>query len=223
MMAHETSMTYSRDISAEDIARARALAAASLYEANQKRGALDPAIRQMAPGLTVCGPAMTVRCQPGDNLTLHAAVAEAQPGVVIVADVGDFADAGHWGEVLTVAATSRHIAGLVINGGVRDVAALVVHEFPVFARAVCMKATTKVLRGLIDVPIVCGGVTIHPGDLIVGDADGVVAIRHDEVSDVLRLAQEREDAESVLMDQLRDGAVTLDLLNLRALADGGTP
>jgi 4-hydroxy-4-methyl-2-oxoglutarate aldolase len=221
-MAHESSVTQGGEIAPEDVAVARTLAAASLYEANQKRGALDPAIRQMAPGLTVCGPAMTVRCQPGDNLTLHAAVAEARPGDVLVADVGDFADAGHWGEILTVAATSRQIAGLVINGGVRDVAALAVHAFPVFARAVSMKATTKLLRGLINTPIVCGGVDIQPGDLIVGDADGVVAIRHDEIGDVLRLAQERENAEAVMMERLRNGALTIDLLNLRPLVDAGT-
>jgi len=218
MMAQETSAPV---ISPDHLALARTLAAASIYEANQKRGALDPAIRQMASGLNVCGPALTVRCQPGDNLTLHIAVAEARPGDVIVADVGDFVEAGHWGEILTVAARSRQIAGLVINGGVRDVAALHVHEFPVFARGICMKATTKILRGLINGPVVCGGVSIQPGDLVVGDADGVVAIRHDEIGEVLRIAQEREAAEAGLMEQLRNGALTLDLLNLRPAADAG--
>jgi 4-hydroxy-4-methyl-2-oxoglutarate aldolase len=221
-MAHDRLPKQFEEISPEDLARARALAAASLYEANQKRGALDPAIRQMAPGLTLCGPAMTVRCQPGDNLTLHAAVAAAHPGDVIVADVGDFADAGHWGEILTVAAISRQIAGLVINGGVRDVSTLVVHEFPVFARAVSMKATTKQLRGLINVPIMCGGVKVEPGDLILGDADGVVAIPREEIGEVLRLAQARETAEAEMMTHLRGGALTLDLLGLRSLADAGS-
>jgi 4-hydroxy-4-methyl-2-oxoglutarate aldolase len=202
-------------LTADHVAEARALAAATLYEANGRQGALDPAIRQMAPGLTLCGPALTVRCQSGDNLTLHAAVARAKPGDVLVADVGDFADAGHWGEILTVAATARQIAGLVINGGVRDIAALPVHRFPVFARAVSMKATTKLLHGLIDVPIVCGGVAINPGDLVLGDADGVVAIPKADVSEVLRLAQEREASEAVMMQRLRDGALTIDLLDLR--------
>ena len=199
----------------EDVATARSLAAATLYEANGQRGALDPAIHQIAPGLGLCGPALTIRCQPGDNLTLHAAVACANPGDVLVADVGDFADAGHWGEILTVAALSRQIAGLVINGGVRDVAALPVHGFPVFARAVSMKAATKLIHGLINVPIVCGGVQIAPGDLIVGDADGVVAIRQGEVRDVLRRAEEREANEAVMMQRLREGALTIDLLELR--------
>jgi 4-hydroxy-4-methyl-2-oxoglutarate aldolase len=204
-------------VSLEEINAARTLAAATLYEANRRSGALDPDIRQMAPGLNLYGAALTVRCQSGDNLTLHAAVALAQPGDVIVADVGDYGDAGHWGEILTVAAKSRHIAGLVINGGVRDIAMLAVHEFPVFARAVSMKAASKQIRGLINHPIRCGEVDINPGDLIVGDADGVVAIPHDVIGGVLAAGQEREAAEAKMMDRLRNGDLTLDLLNLREL------
>lgn len=216
-MGQEWALERSKHISHDLLAQARTLAAATLYEANQQRGALDPTIRQMASGLNVYGPALTVRCQSGDNLTLHAAVERAQPGDVIVADVGDFADAGHWGEILTVAARSRQIAGLVINGGVRDIAMLTVHEFPVFARAVSMKATTKRIRGLINHPIRCGGVDVSPGDLIVGDADGVVAISHEEISDVLKRSQKREATEADMMGQLRGGAMTIDLLGLRDL------
>lgn len=200
-----------------DVDVARTLAAATLYEAAGQRGALDPAIRQMSPGLNVCGPAFTVRCQPGDNLTLHAAVAYADAGDVLVADVGDFVDAGHWGEILTVAAVSRKIAGLVINGGVRDIAALATWGFPVFARAVSMKATTKRLRGLVNHPVVCGGVAIHPGDLVVGDADGVVSIPRNGVGRVITLAQERETREAHMMERLRQGELTLDLLGLGKL------
>lgn len=214
-MTRTPAVSDTDDLSADALVTAHTLAAATLYEANQRQGALDPAIRQMAQGLGLCGPALTVRCQSGDNLTLHAAVARAKPGDVIVADVGDFADAGHWGEILTVAALARQIAGLVINGGVRDVAALPVHGFPVFARAISMKATTKLIHGLIDVPIVCGGVPIAPGDLIVGDADGVVAIPKADVVEVLRRAQEREATEAVMMQRLRDGELTIDLLDVR--------
>ncbi len=206
-----------RRVAPGDVERARAFDAATLYEANDQQGALDPAIRQMAPGLNVCGNAFTVRCQSGDNLTLHAAVAYASPGDVIVADVGDFADAGHWGEILTVAAMARGIGGLVINGGVRDIAALGPRGFPVFARAVSMKATTKRIRGLLNHPLAFGGARIRPGDLIVGDADGVVAIAHDCVDDVLARARERETTESGIMKQLENGELTLDLLQLRPL------
>ncbi len=206
-----------RRVAAGDIEHARDFDAATLYEANDQQGALDPAIRPMAPGLKMCGNAFTVRCQAGDNLTLHAAVAYARPGDVIVADVGDFADAGHWGEILTVAAMARGIGGLVINGGVRDIAALGPRGFPVFARAVSMKATTKKIRGLLNHPLAFGGARIRPGDLIVGDADGVVAIAHDCVDDVLARAKERETTESGIMKQLENGELTLDLLQLRPL------
>lgn len=221
MMADEWRVASFDRVSREAVDAARTLAAASLHEAYGQRGALDPAIRPMAPGLTVCGPAFTVRCQSGDNLTLHAAVADANPGDVLVADVGDFTDAGHWGEILTVAATSRRIAGLVINGGVRDVAALERWRFPVFARGISMKATTKRIRGLINHPVVCGGVEIHPGDLIAGDEDGVVAVPRKDVSDVIALARAREARESILMERLRQGELTLDLLDLRLLLDPG--
>lgn len=211
-----------RRVPPAEIVAAESLPAASIYEANGKRGALDPSIRQMTPGLKLCGNALTVRCQAGDNLTLHIAVAYAQRGDVIVADVGGFADAGHWGEILTVAAHARGIAGLVINGGVRDIAALRHHQFPVFARAVSMKATTKQMRGLVNHPVHLGGVLIQPGDLIAGDDDGVVAVAHAEVATVLAGTREREAAEATMMERLRSGDVTLDLLNLRPLV-GSAP
>ncbi len=220
-MADEWRVARVERVPREDVDAARTLAAATLHEAYGQRGALDPAIRQMAPRLDVCGPAFTVRCQSGDNLTLHAAVAHANPGDVLVADVGDFVDAGHWGEILTVAATSREIGGLVINGGVRDVAALGTWRFPVFARGISMKATTKRIRGLINHPVVCGGVEIHPGDLIVGDADGVVAVARTSVSEVIALGRERETREARLMERLRQGELTLDMLGLRSLLDPG--
>lgn len=220
-MADEWCVARFERTSREDVDAARTLAAATLHEAYGQRGALDPAIRQMAPGLNMCGPAFTVRCQSGDNLTLHAAVAYAEAGDILVADVGDFTDAGHWGEILTAAAASRQIAGLVINGGVRDVAALGTWGFPVFARGISMKATTKRIRGLINHPVVCGGVEIHPGDLIAGDEDGVVAVARTAVSDVIPLARERETREARMMERLRQGEVTLDLLGLRSLLDPG--
>lgn len=222
-MADEWYVAGVERTSREDIDAARTLAAATLHEAYGQRGALDPAIRQMAPGRNVCGPAFTVRCQSGDNLTLHAAVAYANAGDVLVADVGDLMDAGHWGEILTVAATSRKIAGLVINGGVRDVAALRTWEFSVFARGISMKATTKRIRGLINHPVVCGGVEIHPGDLVAGDEDGVVAIARAEVNDVIALARERETREVSMMERLRRGELTIDLLGLRPLLDPAAP
>ena len=210
-----------RRLSDDIIQLAGSIGAASLYEANSQQGALDPVIHQIAPKQGLNGSALTVRCQSGDNLTLHAAVAVAKPGDVIVADVGDFADAGHWGEILTVAAQARGVAGLVINGGVRDAAALGTWHFPVYARALSMKATTKQIRGMINHPIVCGGVHIEPGDLIVADEDGVVAIAYDVAQQVVAEAQTREAREAELMGRLREGALTVDLLGIRERLGAG--
>lgn len=206
-------------LSTEILDSAREQAAATLYEAAGQRGAMDAQIHAVASGIRLCGPALPVRCQPGDNLTLHAAIAVAQPGDVIVADVADFVEAGHWGEVLTVAALSRQVAGLVINGGVRDVEAAQRRNFPVFSRAVSMKATVKRVFGEINVPVVCGGVTVRPGDLVLADDDGVVVVAMEDVEKALRAANERDEREAEVMKRLEGGELTLDVLGFRNVLD----
>lgn len=220
-MASNTKVEVSnqRTLAPEIIESARGQAAATLYEAAGQSGAMDAGIHAVAHGMRLCGPALPIRCQPGDNLTLHAAIAVAQPGDVIVADVADFAEAGHWGEILTVAAQARGIAGLVINGGVRDVDAAQQRNFPVFSQAVSMKATVKRVFGAINVPIVCGGVAVRPGDLVLGDDDGVVVIASDHVETSLHAADEREDREAEVMRRLQQGELTLDILGFRKVLD----
>lgn len=191
-------------------------AASTVYEAAGQSGALASYIRPLHPGTRLFGRALTVRCQPGDNLTLHAAVAAAQPGDVIVADAGSFTEAGHWGEVLTVAAMQRGVAGLVIDGAVRDVAAAAKRGFPVYSHGVCMKAAVKVAMGTLQERIICGGALVYPGDFVLGDDDGVVVVRPDRAEEVLTAAQAREDAETGLMERLGQGEVTLDILQLRS-------
>jgi 4-hydroxy-4-methyl-2-oxoglutarate aldolase len=204
-------------LSDDVIELARAQAAATVYEAAGQEGAMDAGIHSVAPGMQLCGRALTVRCQPADNLTLHAAVALARPGDIIVANVGDFLEAGHWGEILTVAAQARGIGGLVINGGVRDIEAAQRHGFPVFARGVSMKATVKRVLGDINLPITCGNVSISPGDLVLADDDGVVVIPAGRVEQILRAATERENREADVMRRLNNGELTLDILGFRKL------
>lgn len=194
-------------------------AVTTVYEAAGRQGAMEHTIREMTAGLKLCGQALTVRCQPGDNLTLHAAIALAQRGDVIVADVGDFCEAGHWGEILTVAALARGIVGVVINGGVRDVAPIQRRGFPMFARAVSMKATVKEVPGVINHPIVCGGVPVRPGDVVLGDEDGVVVIAREQAESALRAAIEREEREAAVMRRLQEGELTLDVLEFRGALD----
>lgn len=176
--------------------------------------AVDPAIRPSWPGARLAGPAYTVRGAGGDNLALHRAVAAAPPNHVLVADL-DGAAYGHWGEVLAVAAQQRGILGLVIDGGVRDRDELRALNFPVFSRHDCIRGTAKQAAGQLNVPIVIGGgVPVSPGDLVVGDVDGVVVLPRDRVKAILDEADRRVAHEHDVLAALRAGRTTLDLYQL---------
>ena len=190
------------------------LGAATLYEAQGKRGAMDHGIKPLDPASALSGRAFTVDCSPGDNLVLHLAVTLARPGDVLVVNANGFLEAGHWGDLLTVAAQQRRIAGLVIDGAVRDVSAIVDLGFPVFARGVSIKAAGKSRSGQINVDLVCGGMLVHPGDVVVGDRDGVVVIGAAGFSATLRAAQARQKEEDCFRRALARGATTVELLEL---------
>jgi 4-hydroxy-4-methyl-2-oxoglutarate aldolase len=171
-------------------------------------------VRPVWPGATVASPAYTVRCTPGDNLAIHAAVTRAPAGHVLVVDVGNIAERGYWGEVLTTAAESRGLAGLVIDGGVRDSAALEAHGFPVFATMVALRGATKILPGANAGAVRVGGAPVSFGDWIVGDGDGVVAIPRGRLTEVITAGRARAEKEERMFAQLRDGRSTVDLLEL---------
>ena len=175
--------------------------------------ALDPNIGAAWPGARVAGPAFTVQGAGGDNLALHHAVLAAPAGHVLVVDAGG-APFGHWGEVLTVAAQQRDIAGLIIDGAVRDVNELATLGFPVFSRHTSIRGTRKLFRGALGINIKVGGVTVNTGDLIVGDADGVIAIPRARTAAVLNEADRRVTDESRILEALRSGATTLELYGL---------
>jgi 4-hydroxy-4-methyl-2-oxoglutarate aldolase len=187
---------------------------ATLYEAAGQRGMVDPAIRPAWPGAKVCGRAATVQCPPGDNLMLHIAVANAPPGAIIVATVGGYLSAGAWGEILTEAARTRGIAGLVIDGAVRDIDAIEAVRFPVFSRGLAIGSCTKERAGQLDGPIQLGGATVCCGDLIFGNADGLVVIEQDRIEEVYEAAVKRRDREAEIVMKLREGRTTLELLGL---------
>lgn len=187
---------------------------ATLYEAAGRRGMVDPAIRPAWHGAKVCGPALTVACPSCDNLMLHVAVAHAEPGVVIVATVGGYLMAGAWGEILTEAARARGISGLVIDGAVRDVDAIEALRFPVFSRGVAIGSCTKEKAGMLHAPVELGGVTVRPGDLVVGNADGVVIVEQDRIDEVYKAAMSRRTKESEIIRMLREGRTTMELLGL---------
>ena len=171
-------------------------------------------IRPVWAGAEVAGPAVPVRCTPGDNLGIHVGVTVAPPGSVLVVDVGEERELGFWGEVLTTAAEARGIAGLVIDGCVRDVDALAAHRFPVFSSGVALTGATKEMPGSVNRQVVAGDVEVEVGDWIVGDVDGVVVVPRDAVDAVLVAARARTEKEAGLFDALKAGQTTIELLGL---------
>lgn len=192
---------------------ADALSSASLHEAAGRIGALPSAIGPVFPGARVAGPAFPVACPPGDNLWIHRAVYAAEPGDVLVVDVGGGTEFGYWGEILCTAALARDLAGLVINGGVRDRDALADLGLPVFSAGLCIRGTGKDVDGTgsLGAAVRIGEVFVGRGDLVVGDADGVVVIPQADTEAVLKAAVERDAKEAELMRRIRAGERTLDL------------
>ncbi|MBK1822290.1 RraA family protein [Burkholderia orbicola] len=199
---------------AEQLAQARKLGTSTLYEASGlPNSSVEPAIRTIWPGASVAGPAYPLECSPGDNLAIHIAMEKAPSGSVLVVATSGFV-AGYWGEVLTVAAEAAGVAGLVIDGGVRDIAALAAHRFPVFTRGVSVRGTIKASVPSVGQPISFTGTPVAIGDLVVADDDGVIVIPASCVAATLAQGQARFEKEARIMDELRNGRTTLELLGL---------
>lgn len=192
---------------------ARRLGAATLHEAAGRIGALPSAIKPVDPAMTLCGPAFTVHCPALSNLQIHHAVYQARPGDILVVHVSGGVEAGYWGDILNEAAIARGLGGLVIDGGVRDTAGLAKAPFPVFSNGVCIRGTGKDYEAVawMQEAVRMGEVLIQPGDLVMGDRDGVVVLPAARVDEVLVAAQAREADELRKIDLIRQGARTLDL------------
>ena len=195
------------------VVRAAALSTATLHEAAGKVGALPPAIKPVHRGMRLCGPALTVQSPPGDNLWIHRALYAAKQGDILVVHVGGAHEHGYWGEVMSTAAKAVGLAGLVIDGCVRDSELLAQIGFPVFARGLCIRGTGKDFGALgwINAPILIGDAAIKPGDLILGDADGVVAVSREKAPAALDASFRRDADEAEICRKLAAGATTLDL------------
>ncbi|KQP49133.1 4-carboxy-4-hydroxy-2-oxoadipate aldolase/oxaloacetate decarboxylase [Pseudorhodoferax sp. Leaf274] len=200
--------------SPEQLKQLRELGAATVYEAQGAKGALDHGMKPIDPGVRLAGPAFTVDCRPADNLMLHYAVSKAQPGDVLVVDAKAFMEAGPWGDVLTLQAMHLGIAGLVINGCVRDANLIIELGFPVFCRGLSIKGTGKNQPGRVDVPVTIGDAVIRPGDIVLGDRDGVVVVPHNELESVIASSLAREEKESGQRQAIEQGVLTVELLGL---------
>lgn len=212
--------TTRRDVQkpdAQTLAAARNLPTATLHEAGGKIGALPSALKPVAPGMSLAGPALTVHSPPGDNLWLHRALDIAQPGDVMVVHCSGAHEHGYWGEIMATMAQARGLAGLVIDGGVRDGALLAGMGFPVFARGLCIRGTGKDFGaiGWLNHPVWMGDVVVHAGDLVVGDGDGVVAVPRARAAEVVAKSLQREADEAAILQRLKDGASTLDVYGWR--------
>ena len=196
----------------ETVAALAALGSATLGESGGH--AADRRLRPAWSGAALAGPAYPVGCTPGDNLAVHVAVTRAPPGSVLVVDVGWVADRGYWGEVLTTAAEAAGLAGLVLDGGVRDVAALEAHAFPVFSSTVALTGATKDKPGTVGAPVRVGGVLVSAGDWVVADVDGVTVVPGGALADVLAAGRAREAKEAGFFEALRAGSTTVELLGL---------
>jgi 4-hydroxy-4-methyl-2-oxoglutarate aldolase len=190
------------------------LGASTLYEAGGGTGALDPAIRPVWKGAAVCGPAFTVRCGKADNLAVHRALERCQSGDVLVVDAGGDGS-GYCGDVIANAAIARGVAGVVVDGGVRDVDAFERLRFPVFSRWISMRRSNKRDPGTIGETVQIGGVDVHPGDIVVGDADGVFVAPYDTFAKTVEAGEARVQREEEMIRRIKAGELTLDLLGLR--------
>ena len=192
------------------------LGSATLYEASRSDCFLNSAFRPAWDGATMVGRALPVLAQSGDNLALHHGIAMAEDGDVLIVDGGG-ADFGYWGEVMTVAAQSRGVCGLVIDGGVRDTAQLARLRFPAFSTSISIRGTIKEWPGLIGAAVTLRGRVIRRGDVIVADRDGIVALPSERYQGILDASRERAGQEEAYMARLAAGETTLDVYGFRHL------
>ena len=197
------------------VTRYEKLSVATVHEAQGRVGLLSPEIRPVKAGLKLVGRAVTVFATPGDNVMIHVAMEQCEPGDVMVVAVNSRSECGYFGDLLATLMQARGIAGLVIDSGVRDIADLRQMGIPVFSRCISAQGTVKETLGDVNIPVVCGGQVINPSDLIIGDDDGVVVVRRHELDSVAEKSEAREDKEAAIRARYRDGTLGLDMNNMR--------
>jgi 4-hydroxy-4-methyl-2-oxoglutarate aldolase len=200
---------------ADAVAKLASFGVATIHEAMGRTGLMAPYMRPIYRGAHVCGPAVTVFEHPGDNWMLHVAAELLQKGDVVVLGMSSACTDGMFGDLLATSFRARGGLGLVIDAGIRDTAELAEMEFPVWSKAVNAKGTIKATVGSVNTPIICAGALVSPGDVIVGDDDGVVVVPAAKAAEVAAAAQAREEKETATRARLKSGELGLDIYDMR--------
>lgn len=188
---------------------------ATISEAQGRTGLLNPYLRPIYREAHVAGSAITVACQPGDNLMIHAAIEVCQPGDVLVVVTTSESTDGMFGELLATSCQTHGIRGLIIDAGVRDVADLTAMAFPVWSKAISAQGTVKATPGSVNIDVVCAGAIVCPGDVVVGDLDGVVIVKCEDAAEIAWLGQKRIEKEALSRAKLKAGELGVDFYGLR--------